>query len=1148
MGFNICKSGSIDINGIKNNWIIGNVQLANIMKPLSLGAINKYLPDWVWRLNKEQSRLLLESMMLGDGYVNRSNANMYYTSSPKLADDVARLCLHAGWSSHMRVPDSRLAGTTAYFADEDRSITSTVDNYVVTIIKTKLEPEINHGHKNTQNGQSEEWIDYEGTVHCLTVRTGIFLVRENGKPVWTGNSRHGQKGTIGMTYPQEDMPFTKDGVVPDIIMNPNAFPKRMSIAQLIECIFGKVGVLAGVELDATPFRKINVESITEVLQKMGYHGSGTEILYNGKTGEQIVSTIFMGPTFYYRLKHLVEDKQHCIDYDTEVLTENGWKNHSQLRMNDKVATLVKNRLEFHHPIEIFDYPNHEGDMYYIETDDINMAVTAKHRMWVSKDKNNFDFKFTENISQEKYYYKKNVITDNQSDWKDIIEETFGEMNNIIISKRNADIIQQQALYSGWSVDIIELPSENKLMKEIYEEDKYVKCILKKNSDQLFVEINPENYKLVQNEKKPVWCIHVPSEVFMTRRNGKVCWTGNSRATGPYQLLTMQPAEGRSRDGGFRFGEMERDCVCENTKVSMGIGLNFEIQELEDLNLDVLGFDENNNGLIKSKQTNFMYKGERECIQVKFQDGRTIECTPEHPVLTSNGEWVKAKDLIINETRVKTGISYPLANFKEEIKECNGWSFTFGKRTLKTDTFEEYFKTLAFARIIGYLITDGSISKSKNSYNSSVFLGHEIDVDNFLKDLRLFCTFKQDKFIHKNLYYVNIPADLINDIVQIPGILIGKRVLQDGELPHFILDENCPRPIVREFLGGLFGGDGHTCTYGHSTFNSVSFSQTKCADKLDSLRTMMNNITILLNKVGIHKITLQNLKETTHSKKTKIENKNYEMVLHVEIDDLILFSEKVGFRYCCHKAQRLDAAVTYKRFRDKTLRQKHWILNRVNELTDYKEKRTNDPSKSVKTSKQMKKAINELKEREVIIHPCAIPNHHDMTEYFMNNRTNGKFRSERFPNAYTFLTEIGAEKWFSEKEMNYGVSRENNVLPVMNLKVIDIRSVGIKPVYDIEVENTHNFLANGIVAHNCMLSHGSVQFLKERTFDCSDKYYVWIDNETGMISPVNPDKGIYKSLYSDNTTKFSKVQIPYASKLLIQELMAMHINTRLMVKK
>ena len=78
----------------------------------------------------------------------------------------------------------------------------------------------------------------------------------------------------------------------------------------------------------------------------------------------------------------------------------------------------------------------------------------------------------------------------------------------------------------------------------------------------------------------------------------------------------------------------------------------------------------------------------------------------------------------------------------------------------------------------------------------------------------------------------------------------------------------------------------------------------------------------------------------------------------------------------------------------------------------------------------------------------------------------------------------------------------------------------------------------------MISHGTVQFLKERTFDCSDKFFVWIDKDTGMISPVNPAKNIYKSLYSNNTTRFAKIQIPYASKLMIQEMMAMHIVPRI----
>ena len=113
-----------------------------------------------------------------------------------------------------------------------------------------------------------------------------------------------------MMYTQEDMPFTKDGVYPDIIMNPNALPKRMTIGQLVECSFAKMSTLLGVEFDSTPFRKTNIRTAGEILGELGFKKSGMEVLYNGKTGEQIKADIFIGPTFYNRLKHLVKDKIH----------------------------------------------------------------------------------------------------------------------------------------------------------------------------------------------------------------------------------------------------------------------------------------------------------------------------------------------------------------------------------------------------------------------------------------------------------------------------------------------------------------------------------------------------------------------------------------------------------------------------------------------------------------------------------------------------------------------------------------------------------------------------------------------------------------------------------------------------------------------
>lgn len=123
-------------------------------------------------------------------------------------------------------------------------------------------------------------------------------------------SRHGQKGTIGMTYRQEDMPFTVEGIVPDIIVNPHAIPSRMTIAQLIECLLGKVVVFQGCEGDATPFTDVTVDDISTRLHAMGYQKHGNEAIYQGHTGRPLNARVFIGPTFYQRLKHLVDDKVH----------------------------------------------------------------------------------------------------------------------------------------------------------------------------------------------------------------------------------------------------------------------------------------------------------------------------------------------------------------------------------------------------------------------------------------------------------------------------------------------------------------------------------------------------------------------------------------------------------------------------------------------------------------------------------------------------------------------------------------------------------------------------------------------------------------------------------------------------------------------
>ena len=124
------------------------------------------------------------------------------------------------------------------------------------------------------------------------------------------SSRHGQKGTIGNIIPECDMPFTSSGVKPDIIINPHAIPSRMTIGQLKETLLGKVLVELGLFGDGTSFGQFDIKDICSQLLNLGYESNGNELMCNGLTGEQMECNIFIGPVFYQRLKHMVNDKAH----------------------------------------------------------------------------------------------------------------------------------------------------------------------------------------------------------------------------------------------------------------------------------------------------------------------------------------------------------------------------------------------------------------------------------------------------------------------------------------------------------------------------------------------------------------------------------------------------------------------------------------------------------------------------------------------------------------------------------------------------------------------------------------------------------------------------------------------------------------------
>jgi len=501
-------------------------------------------------------------------------------------------------------------------------------------------------------------------------------------------SRHGQKGTCGLILEPEDMPHTASGIVPDIIINPHAIPSRMTIAHLMETLLGRVCCELGFLGDATPFNPaMTVERLPEILLKNGIEPHSNEVMYCGYTGKQMPTSIFTGPIFYQRLKHMVSDKIHCLTPDHDVLTQDGWKPIATVTLEDKVATLQDEKIIYEHPIRTFDY-DYKGDMYEIKSQQLDLKVTPNHRMWAAtchtrqriwkygfheakdikgkhvkyqkdgvwlKDEYQFilpahadqedkevdmdawltffgiwiaegwcnraklgmavnkervkdalseamtslDFKYNYYPSTEKlesterqlinYMITYSVGANNKFlpewVWELSAGQTRTLLNGLLLgdghttksgseiystsSSRLADDVQRLALHCGWSANIRLHTAAGSAYtigdhSGVTTTDLWsVRIIKSKNRpavNHAHVSSQFAQSETISSYDGKVYCLEVPGNVFYVRRNGLPVWTGNSRATGPLVMLTRQPAEGRARDGGLRFGEMERDVM------------------------------------------------------------------------------------------------------------------------------------------------------------------------------------------------------------------------------------------------------------------------------------------------------------------------------------------------------------------------------------------------------------------------------------------------------------------------------------------------------------------------------------------------------------------------------------------------------------
>ncbi|KAJ3444575.1 intein-containing DNA-directed RNA polymerase iii subunit rpc2 precursor [Anaeramoeba flamelloides] len=261
---------------------INSINKINNLIEIFKNKSNNY--NWIWKLDSIQSYDLLKSIL--------DQKNSFTTSSIYLINQLQKLVIHSNLYCKIETLSSENK------KDQSFKLKLILDQKKINLI---------YNSKNS----TKIINNYKGNVYCCTVSSGVLLVRRKFKYCWCGNSsRHGQKGVCGIMAEKEDMPFSQDGMIPDLIMNPHGFPSRMTVGKMIELLGGKAGLMDCKFKDGTSFAGDHPEYLMKILINAGYAYSGKEILYSGRTGMPLSSYIFFGPVYYQKLKHMVMDKMH----------------------------------------------------------------------------------------------------------------------------------------------------------------------------------------------------------------------------------------------------------------------------------------------------------------------------------------------------------------------------------------------------------------------------------------------------------------------------------------------------------------------------------------------------------------------------------------------------------------------------------------------------------------------------------------------------------------------------------------------------------------------------------------------------------------------------------------------------------------------
>jgi phage/plasmid-associated DNA primase len=552
------------------------------------------------------------------------------------------------------------------------------------------------------------------------------------------------------------------------------------------------------------------------------------------------------------------------------------------------------------------------------------------------------------------------------------------------------------------------------------------------------------------------------------------------------------------------------CFVGKTKITLSCGISVSLKNLAKSNQKVLAWN-NKNSLINAKQTQFIDQGKKECVKLILTDGRKITCTPDHKFLTIKGEWIEAQNIELNKTAIKMGIEYSICN---EIFMDVDYKFIVGSYIFDLKIQEDRFKAAAMCRIIGYMLTDGTL-------NTRLFIGHVVDVENIRNDIELLTDKRPAVQFDRCVYNMKIPSKLTKELEFIIPIQHGGRINNPMFLPKFIFDEKCPILLIKEFLGGLYGGDGcipclsKRKDTGNLRFHSsIKFVASKSDKYLESLIVIFKNLSkVLKNRFDIESFI-------DEPRAYGINCSTVQLIIGKQ-ENVLKFIKSIGFRYCCHKSYRVTAMACYIRYKNHIINQNNFLINRSKQIVEnwkylpiiqlskkgeeiakydspfeaqqetridkssiarvcrkqaitagnYKWKWDKEASEDIIRKQSIKEAyevaIEELFEEQGGLDKTYLLNYQGVRNY-----TNKDKESEKVTiDVEKFLDIIKLRDIFNladgEGEKIYSVNRTEESLSLFQMFVTGRKNVGKKQVYDISIEEPYSsFLAEGAIVHNC----------------------------------------------------------------------------------